>query len=464
MKISIEHHISTVEEYDEEDLIWLGSMLSIKQPQFRKNFETGRMERTGIDTITFLDRHGRFPSGFIPAVVRRAKRRAVELQFEDKRLTKPIEPDPNADISFLRYYQLDAIERVIKRKRGIIWHPTGAGKTVVAAGLSIKLPCFWVFIVQSKDLLHQTAEKYTEFTGKEAGIIGDGIFRQPGEEANLLVATAQTLNAKKGDDRVWEFIEYADGLIIDECHTTPATTIFQVLMRAERACYRVGLSGTPLARTDRKGMLTIGALGDIIHRVEPNELIEKGYLSQPKIEMWKCWQEVERPTYHGRYNEAIVRSTKRNKLVTRLMTKAHTPNFTFVRKIDHGRALTRRAQKAGLNVEFVWGKKTRPQRDAALKRLVRGEVDYIICSAVFVMGIDVPELRSVVNAAAGKSAIDTLQRIGRGSRVTADKNTFEVFDIFDTGTSNLEDHAKIRRREYKREGYTVTEIDEGALL
>jgi len=464
MRIALEHHISTLVEYNEDELVWLGEFLSIRSPKFRKNYKTGRMERVGIDKISFLNRHAQFPTGFIPDVLKRSKEKGYAVSFVDNRATQPVPPDDSADISFLRYYQSDAVQKVIERKRGVIRHPTGAGKTIVAAGLTIKIPCNWVFIVQSKDLLHQTASKYQKFVGKEAGIIGDGLARDMGPGANLLVATAQTLNAKRGDPLIWKYIREAEGIIIDECHQVPAKTILQVLMGATQACYRVGLSATPLARSDEKSMLTIGALGRVIHHVTPKELIEKGYLSAPSITMYKCRQTCNRPTFHGRYNEVVVRSAKRNILVTKLMKLASPPNFTFVRKIDHGRDLTKRARKAGLNTEFIWGNKSQKQREAALERLVRGDIDYIVCSDVFVLGIDVPELRSVVNAAAGKSTIQALQRIGRGSRVTEDKKTFEVYDIFDIGVDNLHNHAQARRREYKREGYEVREVEEGALL
>jgi superfamily II DNA or RNA helicase len=426
MKIEIEHHVSRLIEYNEDELVWLGEFLSIKSPKFRKNYKTGRMERVGVDKISFLNRHAQFPSGFIRDVVKRCKQKGYSIEFVDNRATQPISPNEDADLNFLRYYQADAVQKVIERKRGVIRHPTGAGKTVVAAGLTIKIPCAWVFIVQSKDLLHQTAAKYKQFVGKEAGIIGDGQFIPMEPGANLMVATAQTLNAKRGDDRIWQIIREAEGIIIDECHQVPARTI--------------------------------------MHHVPPQELIEKGYLSAPDITMYKCRQTCNRPTFHGRYNECVVRSTKRNNLVTKLMQMATPPNFTFVRKIDHGRDLTKRARKAGLNTEFVWGNKSQKQREAALTRLVRGDIDYIVCSDVFVLGIDVPELRSVVNAAAGKSTIQALQRIGRGSRVTEDKKSFEVYDVFDTGVDNLQNHAQARRREYKREGYEVREVEEGALL
>jgi superfamily II DNA or RNA helicase len=250
----------------------------------------------------------------------------------------------------------------------------------------------------------------------------------------------------------------ANNCVVHNCHECAASTVYKVTVATEKAVYRVGLSGTPLDRSDRKGMLTIGALGPVIHRVKTDELIKAGFLSKPTIEMYQLEQESVKPTVQGAYGELIVRSTSRNRLVASLMKKATKPNLTFVKEIKHGRALIERAQKAGLRVEFVWGDKKTPERDAAVTRLVRGDIDCIVCSVVYQQGIDIESLRSIVIASAGKSVIATLQRIGRGMRVTKDKNTFEVYDIHDRGNKWMSRHANERRKAYERENHEVTII------
>jgi superfamily II DNA or RNA helicase len=72
-------------------------------------------------------------------------------------------------------------------------------------------------------------------------------------------------------------------------------------------------------------------------------------------------------------------------------------------------------------------------------------------------------LRSVINAAGGKSTIATLQRAGRGMRVDRDiagnvkdgGDEFEVWDIYDRGNAWLEKHAKARVKSYQIEGHEV---------
>jgi superfamily II DNA or RNA helicase len=461
MKIAVENNLSVILQMTPEEEDWIFNYLSIHEPQFRKNYQTGRMEFTRTNQRYLIHRkHLTFPSGFVRVLWSKAKREdpPIEIQIEDRRVRPAVELAA-VDLSYLRYYQTEAVQVALDRKRGILHHVTGAGKTVVAVALVQSVPLQWLFLVRSKDLLYQAANKYEELTGEKANLIGDGKCEVSAGN-HFTVATVQSLHAKRAEGDIWGMVRSAEGLIIDEAHATPANTLYQLAVAAERAYYRIGLSGTPLSRTDQKSLMTIGALGPVIHRVKADELIEAGYLSKSIIKMYGCEQDSARNTWQGVYGELIVRSAKRNALVVKLMQAAEKPNLTFIKEVKHGKALVSRAEKAGLRVGFVWGNKKTPERDKAISQLVRGDLDCIIASVVFQEGIDIPDLRSVIVATSGKSAIATLQRIGRGMRVTPDKNSFEVFDILDTGHRWTEKHARARANAYRKEGHDVETIKE----
>jgi superfamily II DNA or RNA helicase len=277
------------------------------------------------------------------------------------------------------------------------------------------------------------------------------------------------------------FISYVggfEGVICDEAHQVSAETYNRVLQMLVRAYYRIGLSATPLARGDRKSVITVAALGPVIYKVPVQMMIDRGALAKPSIVMTRFQHDTRANTTQGQYNDLIVKNTKRNKLVQQLVAGAAKPCLVFVKQKKHGQILLKRLQKVyGDKIKFVWGAHSPEVRRKRLDELENGTLSVLICSVIFHQGIDAPEIRSIVVAGSGRSKIATLQRIGRGMRITEDKKIFEVWDILDEGkllevlevlgdeyvqdTKNHGPHqqARARMRAYSKEGYEVDIVE-----
>ncbi len=91
----------------------------------------------------------------------------------------------------------------------------------------------------------------------------------------------------------------------------------------------------------------------------------------------------------------------------------------------------------------------------------RGEWDCMNGTKGFAEGVAIPEIQSVINAAAGKAVIDVLQQIGRGTRRSQGKSGVDVYEIGDKGDPVLHKHAKARVRAAQREGYACKVLDLG---
>lgn len=446
MRLEIQNLRTRVTNATEEERAWVRGYLTFEDSRARFHGHGDgyvRLYNAMNDT---------FPSGFVPMIQKAAPSEGITVEIEDLR-DPPCKRDANADLAWLRPYQLEAVEKVVSRKRGIIWSPTGSGKSEMANGLARCLPCRWLFLVHRSSLMDQMAERYELRLGKPCGRIGDGIWKP---DDHFTVATFQTLYSKLGDAGVKSFLESIEGVIIDECHTLPSDSFWKVAMSLPNAYFRVGLSGTPLARGDRRSLLTVAATGPVIYRIHSETLINAGILARPKIRLIPVIQTSMRPTWQGVYGECIVRSQSRNKTVVGAAELAQKPCLVFVKEVSHGKTLVQMLKGKGISADFVWGSDSLEERKNAVKRLVRGEIDVLVCSVIFQEGLDIPALQSVVIASGGKSVIAALQRVGRGMRKAEGKDTFEVWDLDDRGNKWLERHARERKKAYESEGYEVT--------
>lgn len=332
--------------------------------------------------------------------------------------------------------------------------------SVAAAGIVASVPeARWLIVVPQSDLLEQFAKHIRERLGEEPGIIGDGQWHPQ----RITIATFQTLSrrmTKNRDQRAFSFMRSVQGMIVDEAHQCASGSFSFVCSQAVNAFYRIGISATPLDRTDKKSVFVIAQLGGLIHKTSSAELRARGFLADATVKMVRCVQGSNAPTWPGVYGECVVRSKARNALVAQMAATAAKPALVFVNHVKHGATLLPLIRKAGLQAKLVWGEADTEERRDAIKDLVEGRLDVIVCSNVFAQGVDIPSLKSVINAAGGSSVILTLQRLGRGTRVTESKTTFEAWDVLDDGNRYLAKHGRTRQDTYEREGFKVEVIDQ----
>lgn len=455
-----QHNLRTrVRVAAEDERTWLEEYLSFTTTAFR-----GAGRRPQQRTVSLLGRDATFPTGLLHHVREAAGAAGVDVQVRDAR-TAPGARDPGADTAWLRDYQAAAVDAVAAHTRGILHMPTGSGKTEVACALTLALPGRWGFLVHRAGLMDQAARRYEARTRCVAGRIAEGAWNE-GDGA-FTAATFQSVHAAlaRGCARTRGWLEQLDGLLVDEAHTLPADTFYRVAMATPNAYWRVGLSGTPLARGDRRSVLAVAALGPVIYRLRAEELVRQGVLARPRVRLLPVTHtNIRATTWQGVYGECVVRSPARNGALVAAAVAAERPALLFVKEVAHGRALERALGRAGLRADFVYGAHSAEHQRGVIHRLVQGALDVVVCSVVLQEGIDIPELRTVIVGSAGKSVIATLQRLGRGMRVERDaagnvvKDVFTVIDVEDRGSPWLEKHTRARVRAYTGEGFETVVV------
>jgi superfamily II DNA or RNA helicase len=436
---------SKVVESTEDEYAWLKDFLTFETVSFIRG-------KPRVLTNTYLGFRGVFPVGLTPMVERHAAKSGLELEVEDVR--EPAPPlDPAADLSWLRDYQLEVVERCLDRTRGVVSSPTGSGKGEMIVAITWKVQCDWLVLVHRDNLAEDLGKRFERRTGEVAGWIRKGDLSLE----RVTFGTFQQLFRRLSDPDVQAHLQACRGLIVDEAHTSAADTFNACTQQLRNTFYRFGFSGTPFDRTDSRSIAVVSAVGPRIYSIPATMLIERGYIPRPIIQMIPCWQAGKgHRKYATAYKHIIEKSKLRNDLCLRIMETMGKPGIAFVRKRDHGLELAKLASGAGLTALYVDGKSSKEQREEVIKAVRRGDVDVLISTVVFQEGLDVPSLRSVANLAAGASVIEILQRLGRGMRKeSADDDTFEVWDVYDAGQEWFQKHSRKRAVAMAKQGHDV---------
>lgn len=338
--------------------------------------------------------------------------------------------------------------------RGVIHHPTGAGKTVVMGELIRRIGCRGLVLVHRKDLLHQTVRRFKEqLDPRMIGIIGDGIW-----EPNLItVATFQTLY--RNPDKAIPLLKGIEQVHVDEVHHLPAKTLGEVMAQLVNAWWRFGYSATPFKHGDLETKFKVTAwIGPIIHRVTTEELVSVGGAVPTDVFLIKIGDE-ETPTYLN-YPDAlrlgIVENPRRNAYIKEIVNHLrHTksgPIIILVERIKHGKLLS-----AALGCPFVAGDDSTKYRERMWQELREGTINVLIASRIADEGLDIPPLRMLILAGGGKAAHLSIQRVGRGLRTSEGKCRLVVFDFLDEG-KYLGNHAKHRKKTYEYQAAYTTSV------
>lgn len=426
---------------------------------YQAGYEHSKKYQFGIwDGKVCLLKRDIFPTGLLDLVEGVLIEEGVSYSIQDYRSAPEVEVPTILDVPVeLREYQEQIVRDVIEAKRGIIWVGTGGGKTEIAASVIKTLGLSTLFMVHRSNLLKQTKTRFEKFFGKKIGAIGSGSW----DIQDVTVGMVQTLYARlrnpKTKKQAFDYLKSVDVLVIDECHLASATTWVEVSKHC-MAGYRYGLSGTP--STDGKGLWLAGITGPIIATKLTKDLVEEGHLAKPIIYMVSHpFKTIKKKTpWKEVYEKGIVEDNDRNRLIAKVASSnaKEGPTLVLFFRKDHGLAIAEQLKSLGFHkYHLLDGDDSIDARMDAIADLNSGKVDLLVTSTIFDEGMDIPELRTVVLAGGGKSWEKTLQRIGRGLRKSATKDTAKIYDFVDTSHRYLAEHTLTRMRYYRNEEFEI---------
>jgi len=285
----------------------------------------------------------------------------------------------------LRPYQREAFEFWLQHgAMALIW-PYGAGKTFFAMRLMAAVSGPTLIVTPGKAVL-KTIERYLRehLYGPRIGVW----YAEEKRWGDVIISTYHSvLKDKKRFKGPWDLLLY------DECHHWPAPTYTAIGFI--EAKYRAGMSGSPW-REDGKTHL-IYMLSGPPYGHDWSRLIEEGWVRKPKIFL-----------HLTDYKLAVCK---------RLAEELPPRLLIYCDRIDLGRELS-----GELNIPFLHGAHSAKTREKLLQTH-----DKLACSRIFDEGIDLPDLRSMIEYDfMGGSRRQESQRAGRLMHCLSDGATYHI--------------------------------------
>lgn len=423
-------------------------------------------------TVHLINGKGEFPLGLLSNVEQFCQEHSLPFTIHDQRPLLETEPvihlqDRLAELGLNpRDYQTRAANLLPHTRQGIIRACTGSGKSLIAALMTAKLNKPTIIYVIGLDLLNQFHQLFTEVFQEEIGYIGNGVCNIKKFNIASVWTIGRALDIKLDDlidddesqDKeifdnstkagILNLLAIAKVHIIDECHISTTTTI-RSIHKAIDPEYIFGLSGTPY-RDDNSDLMINGLLGPIVTEVPASELIEQKILAQPEITFIEVPKQSINEPYPSIYKKYIVENQVRNNLIIEQAVKLQAQGFKpliLYKTIAHGKALAKMLAEKTDRFQLLSGSDSLDKREKVKKEIYGGQIDIILASTIFDIGVSIDCLSALILAGGGKSSIRALQRIGRVIRAYPGKTIVPVIDFYDA-VKYLKNHSALRHQIY----------------
>ena len=341
--------------------------------------------------------------------------------------------------------KLEAERTVRGYTRNLIVAETGTGKTVISA-LDYKRfcrqnagqPCRLLFVAHREEILRQSLYTFRAVL-KDANFGEMFVGSCRPERIDHLFLSIQTFNLQ--DFAAKTAPDYYDFIIVDEFHHA-AAPIYQKLLSHYQPRILLGLTATP-ERMDGKSILPY-----FDHRIAAEirlpEAIDRKLLCP--FQYFGVTDTVDldglRWTQGGYDKDELSRiytlsgavAKRRADLVVSSLLKYVTDidevkGLGFCVSVAHAEFMAAHFNQCSIPSMFLTGQSPDAERQAARQRLVNGEARFIFVVDIYNEGVDIPEVNTVLFLRPTESLTIFLQQLGRGLRLSENKECLTVLDF-----------------------------------
>jgi superfamily II DNA or RNA helicase len=356
---------------------------------------------------------------------------AVAEGNQPRRRTDPSGARQTPAAPKLRPYQIEAQQAILEhRARGIrtqlVSLATGLGKSVLIATLpkllSLRQSDIVLAVAHRDELIEQLVDKFRA-ENPDAVIGIEKAERRAPEDANVIVATVQSLTGDRLDNFFERFKRRISLFVIDEAHHAAAPTYSELVKRvlAQRPeAMIMGFTATP-NRGD--GVRLVDVFEKIVYSMDARKAIDAGYLVPVKSYGVATTTNLDDVASRGGdfvigQLAAAVNTVDRNARIVAAY-KQHTPGLkalVFTASVEHARDVAEEFVAAGVRAEWASGETPRDEREQIVRDFRGDGCDVLVNCGLYLEGFDVPSVQVILNARPTKSTTLYTQITGRALR------------------------------------------------
>lgn len=331
-----------------------------------------------------------------------------------------------------------------------------------------------ILAIPLAQVFRATYKKFVElFPDKHIGRVGDGY---NDISKDITITTFKSLERCA--------IEKCQLLLIDELQGCSGDHIQSVLSKI-KPIRIFGYTATDDGLFNNADKLLTGLFGERLVHIPYEEAESMGAVVPGLVYFVETPNAlIDARSIEGAITQGIKLCKPRNQLIAQIVTKIPKgwPSLIFVDHVSDHLIELHKLMPAGVNYihrgtskkEFGVYALTPKQQQNIITSFCNNEFQHLIATDAFRAGVDIPQLRVVIQAAGGSSKIEVIQEALRGSRTLSkaqmtelgikdEKTHFVLIDFVDNHDERLARMANARKEHYKSQGWkikTVQSVDD----
>jgi len=324
-------------------------------------------------------------------------------------------PKQKGKIIELKEHQQSALENLQKmRENGesiaLLYHATGAGKTVTAVSDARRVGKRTLFLAHTKELIIQAQKTFNDlWPDAKTGMF---VAEHRDKDAYVVCGSIQSVAQNLDEFKPEEF----GYVIIDECHHGTANTYKKVLAYFKPE-FTLGLTATP-DRMDGENLLEI--FKNVAHKLDLKTAVEIRELVPIRCIRIKTNVDLSTVRINGiKYNSQDLESKlfvpERNKIIvdTYLQYVKDKKTVVFCASVSHAELIAGLFRENGIACEAVSGTLKTSERTRILEKYENGNINVLCACDLLNEGWDSPGTQVLFMARPTMSKTLYLQQLGK---------------------------------------------------